>query len=330
VDTEQDVHIWNGAPLNRHAWIDAMSQQGIQCRIDAGRPARSNVTIGSAGRTNVIHAELAWQVVSPDTHGGAGWDDDTLFLKIVRDGNVTIEQKGQRTSFSDGALFFVDPRSGFDEVFREPTRMTILKLSKTALRERGLRHRFQSLHAPAQDAPDVRAVRDFVLGLCAQVGKASTPLLERLGDQCLDLMDVVIGPGAQPASSHSSAATALRARQLIARRIGDPELSLAGMAKELNLSTSTLTRSLKASGLSPMRYAWSLRLERAARLLEQTPKGAIQEIAFQCGFASAAHFSRAFKERYAMTPREYAMSAALHSPEATDAAAAQAFENAAI
>lgn len=321
MDSEYDEHIWNGARLDRQAWIGEMSLYGMQCRTDAAHAARSNVTIGHAGRTSVIDAELAWHTVSPDARGNAGWDDDTLFLKIVRRGTVKIEQKGQQMSFSDGELFFVDPRHGFDEVFREPASMTILQLSKAALRERGLRHRFATLHAPAHDAPDVRAVRDFVLGLRAQIGKASAPLLSRLGDQCLDLMDVMIGAGAQPASTHSSAATALRARQLIARRIGDPELSLVSVAKELNLSTSTLTRALKASGLSPMRYAWSLRLERAARLLAETPKGAIQEIAFQCGFASAAHFSRAFKERYAMTPREYAAEAGARLAEAVAAAA---------
>ncbi len=56
-----------------------------------------------------------------------------------------------------------------------------------------------------------------------------------------------------------------------------------------------------------MRYAWSLRVEHAAQLLVQTPKCSIQEIAYQCGFVSTAHFSRAFKERYAMTPREFAL-----------------------
>ena len=55
-----------------------------------------------------------------------------------------------------------------------------------------------------------------------------------------------------------------------------------------------------------MRYVWSLRLEHAARLLADAPRSPIAEVAFQCGFANAAHFSRAFKERYAMTPREYA------------------------
>jgi AraC-like DNA-binding protein len=104
-------------------------------------------------------------------------------------------------------------------------------------------------------------------------------------------------------------------------------LSVVSLAAELNISTSCLTRALKAAGLSPMRYAWSLRLEHATRLLAVAPLGSIQEVAYQCGFASAAHFSRAFKERYGMTPRAYVASrkpAGELAAQADDACAAQA------
>jgi AraC-like DNA-binding protein len=313
VITERNEITWDGAPLDRRGLTDAMSTQGMQCRFDATHSPHVAVTLGSAGRTRVTNAELAWQVISPNPRRNAGWSDDIVFLKIVRCGGVTIEQKGQKMSFARGDLFFVDPQHGFNEVFCDTTQMSILHISKQSLRNRGLRHRFQSVHVPEQHCPDVTAVRTFLLGVTAQVGKASAPLLTRLGDQCLDLMDVVIGRDAKPAAARAASATTLRAKQLIARRIGDPDLDLTTIAYEMNLSASTLTRALKASGLSPMRYAWSLRLSHAARLLAKTPDGGIRDIAFQCGFASAAHFSRAFRERYGMTPREFAQGgAALH------------------
>jgi AraC-like DNA-binding protein len=196
----------------------------------------------------------------------------------------------------------------FNESFREPTRLAVLRIPKLALRERGMRHHFPMVCCPDPASPDVGAVRDFVLNLTAQAGKASEALLTRLGDQCLDLMDVLVNDRDAPVSSRTTAATVLRAKQLIARRIGDPELSVVRIAEELNVSTSCLTRALKANGLSPMRYAWSLRLEHATQLLADSPQCAIQEVAYQCGFANAAHFSRAFKERYGMTPRAYAAS----------------------
>jgi transcriptional regulator GlxA family with amidase domain len=68
-----------------------------------------------------------------------------------------------------------------------------------------------------------------------------------------------------------------------------------------------------------MRYAWSLRLEHAARLLADAPHRPIGEVALQCGFANAAHFSRAFKDRYEMTPRQYAASRKAASGDALEA-----------
>jgi AraC-like DNA-binding protein len=202
----------------------------------------------------------------------------------------------------------IDPQVGFKESFRESTRLVVLNIPKSALRQRGLRIHVPNTCIRDPASPDVDVMREFVLHVASHAGKASDALLARLGNQCLDLMDVLINGHNDPASDSASAATALRAKQLIARHIGDPSLSVARIAAQLNMSASSLTRTLRAQGLSPMRYAWSLRLEHAARLLADAPRGSIGEVAFQCGFANAAHFSRAFKERFGMTPRDYAAS----------------------
>jgi AraC-like DNA-binding protein len=135
----------------------------------------------------------------------------------------------------------------------------------------------------------------------------SEDLLARLGAQCLDLLDVVINSSPAPKRSRTQIATVFRAKQTILRLLGDPDLNVAQIASAMKVSSSYLTRVLGAEGLTPMRYAWSMRLEHAARLLANMSKGRgrVKEIAFQCGFTSAAHFSRAFKTRYGMTPREF-------------------------
>ena len=48
-----------------------------------------------------------------------------------------------------------------------------------------------------------------------------------------------------------------------------------------------------------------LRVERAAVLLRATPKRAISDVAFDCGFQSVSVFSRTFKKRYGLSPRQW-------------------------
>lgn len=49
-------------------------------------------------------------------------------------------------------------------------------------------------------------------------------------------------------------------------------------------------------GESPIRYLWSRRIEAGTQLLQST-RLPVEEIAFRCGFKTAAHFSRLVKQR---------------------------------
>ncbi|WP_408581717.1 helix-turn-helix domain-containing protein [Burkholderia cenocepacia] len=56
-----------------------------------------------------------------------------------------------------------------------------------------------------------------------------------------------------------------------------------------------------------MRYLWCQRLDRAHQILSASHGHGlrIEEVAWRCGFSSAAHFSRRFRERFGQTPTEW-------------------------
>ena len=65
-----------------------------------------------------------------------------------------------------------------------------------------------------------------------------------------------------------------------------------------------LHRKLKALiQFTPAEYVRSIRLEAAMQLL-QTEDLNISQIAYETGFSSPTHFSRAFKKMYGKTPSE--------------------------
>ena len=80
-------------------------------------------------------------------------------------------------------------------------------------------------------------------------------------------------------------------------------LSQTGLALEAALSTRQLERLFrKYLSTTPTRYYLNLRLARARQLLRQTSLS-ILSVALACGFVSASHFSKCYRETYGKTPR---------------------------
>jgi AraC-like DNA-binding protein len=54
-----------------------------------------------------------------------------------------------------------------------------------------------------------------------------------------------------------------------------------------------------------MRFVWESRLELAAEMLRHSQGHAqISDIAYRCGFSTPTHFSRVFRARYGISPRD--------------------------
>ncbi len=76
------------------------------------------------------------------------------------------------------------------------------------------------------------------------------------------------------------------------------------IADRVGLSARQLERLFKQHfGLSPSRFYLRLRLERARRLLRQTPMP-VTEVAFACGFETASHFAKCYREMFGVRPSE--------------------------
>lgn len=80
-------------------------------------------------------------------------------------------------------------------------------------------------------------------------------------------------------------------------------LKLADMSPAGGLSRRQMERLFRREmGRTPARYYLELRLERA-HLLLLTSSLPVIEIAVACGFSTASHFSRTYRERYGVTPQ---------------------------
>jgi AraC-like DNA-binding protein len=95
-----------------------------------------------------------------------------------------------------------------------------------------------------------------------------------------------------------------KARKLIHDQF-DGELSLAKIAKSVNLSANYLSEKFKeVTGVNFVRYIGQTRVARARDLLRNSNLR-ISEIAFAVGFQSLSQFNRVFKKLTRQSPTSY-------------------------
>jgi acetamidase/formamidase/AraC-like DNA-binding protein len=236
-------------------------------------------------------------------------DPDHLWLGLMLEG-VAILPNGDTTRDQEFLCWL-----SVDDALLAPTsrfRLLLLRRSRSEVALSGLVPEANQLSA----GMPVRIKRQPVLiGLLVTFGHAMdaatsnalAALDKALGEILPEALGLFSGGGSVPQA-------ALRRRILrgIEQRLDDPHLNLARFAEAEAISERAIKKMLDGESHSFSSYLRDRRLERAARdlcnpVLHAVP---IAEIGFRCGFAEPAHFSRAFRHRYAIAPNAYRARAA--------------------
>ena len=101
---------------------------------------------------------------------------------------------------------------------------------------------------------------------------------------------------------------AQKAQEFIELNLSVPGLSAEDVAQGQRISRRRLDQLMRDTiGLSITGYIWDRRLQQAALDLRDIRRtgSSIAQIAYASGFEDAAHFTRAFKRRFAMTPGQW-------------------------
>lgn len=84
-----------------------------------------------------------------------------------------------------------------------------------------------------------------------------------------------------------------------------PELSVEELSKHMKMSRVSLYRKcLQITGKTPVDFIRSVKLEKAAVLLEKSNKS-VSEICYMVGFSAPNYFAKSFKAKYNVLPSEY-------------------------
>jgi AraC-like DNA-binding protein len=98
--------------------------------------------------------------------------------------------------------------------------------------------------------------------------------------------------------------------QSIAQNFANPLFELDEQLRSAPYCYDYLCRLFRQElNTTPHKYLANLRLETAATMLRQVDGRSVTEIARMCGYSDPLYFSRVFKKRYGVSPREYGKAA---------------------
>jgi len=106
---------------------------------------------------------------------------------------------------------------------------------------------------------------------------------------------------------------AARCKVIILENLTTGEISTEGVARELHMSSRTLTRRLEAQGTQLQKILDETRCELAERYFAD-PANSVSEVAFLLGFSQQSSLTRASKRWFGMPPLKYRSERATESP----------------
>jgi acetamidase/formamidase/AraC-like DNA-binding protein len=290
------------------AWRDVLAAVGLQ-------PASSGVFHdGHATASHRNAAGVALAKISAGSQGVAplapSVDGLPIALLPIEDG-VVLRQGASHRIIPAGHLLLLPRNSDWNVVFQRDMRAIVLSVTPEALHGRiAGKSRFGEARVEAPGG---------LAGVVSGMLDATARTLETLVDaewgavaqSLVDLLMTLAYQHAAPVSDagHTATQAAIQHRicQTIERRLDDPELSPARVAQMEGISERYLQKLFEGIGDNFTQYVRERRLQRAWADLSNPAEGlrSISEIAYRYGFSDSAHFSRTFRHRFGLPPREF-------------------------
>jgi AraC-like DNA-binding protein len=158
-----------------------------------------------------------------------------------------------------------------------------------------------------RDPTLARLIRPALLGLAGHLDTLAHADIPELEDLWISLMNMLVRSlvGDDTNGTDTVNARRLQLQHHIRANLADPQLSPTKIADALHISRRTLYTALSPDEDGVAAEIRRQRLERArAMLLDPSQPRSVAEISTAVGLPNAAHFSRIFRARYGLSPRE--------------------------
>ena len=292
-------------------WRDAVCGAFVPLEPE-GRNGRFDGRIESvSGRSMKVSSVTAESHPVNLTRRGVNLQTDTsFFANLLVEGTIFVEQFGVRAKVGASDIYLLDTAAPFAVEFATPFKIMCVTLNETLLRPRlgpggqpasplvrgdkgtGRLTAQYIRNILAADPTAALEVEDLAaLHLSSLLGRSVTGIDEFGGDD----------GGKRTAKNRASLE---RIRGFIDANLADSDLCAQTASDALNMSRSHLYAVMAEAGETFSTYLRNRRLDECRRSIQDMPDKTIAEIAFAWGFQDQSSFSRMFKARFGISPRE--------------------------
>lgn len=283
--------------------------------VDLVLPARpdqvfADVTISALGslqistvRANPATVHRTPRLVRADA-------EPVLFISLQVSGHSTVVQDGRHAVLRPGDLAFYDTRRPYTLLFERGVDAHFFRvpMGELGLPEPMLRA------VTARTLDGGSGIAGLASGYLTRLATGPRfhegPAARLLASPTLELVRAVVagesGSGALATGAlHETLGT--RIVEHLHTRLGDRDLTPASVARAHHISVRHLYAVLARNGIVFGSWVREQRLDSCRRELSRVPpnSGTIAALAHRWGFSSTAHFSRAFKAAYGVSPRAW-------------------------
>ncbi|TXC99909.1 helix-turn-helix domain-containing protein [Streptomyces sp. ISID311] len=273
-------------------------------------PFSGTITTDRLGYLQIATVDAVAQRVRRTSRLIAEAEEEYLLVGLQARGTAVLTQDGRTAPLRPGEFALYDVSRPYTLDFPGHHQQLIFRLPRRmlGLPETDLRRITCTAIGSGQGLASVAV--PFLSKLATDAETYGPEVGEMLARNVVDLLATVITErlGQDPAATDAGHQTLLlRIRAFINDHLADPALSPEVIAAAHHISVRYLHSLFHGEGTTVSRWILHRRLEECRRELGRPRRSrpAVAAVAHRGGFSSPAHFSRAFRAAYGMSPREW-------------------------
>ncbi|MBU2866515.1 acetamidase/formamidase family protein [Pacificibacter marinus] len=288
------------------SWREALAELGLRPASEEPIPSTGLLSVIEAGNGLRIARLIGpAQVIRPIPNPRRL---APLLLVLTLRSRGRLSADGQVKSFAQNDLAVVNQGQDWRLRWFDNTKVILLELPHEVITRR-LGHQKPKLPLVLGNSIATDMVRAMLTILGTQLDDLNQSNLSISETALVDLICSALSDEADFAETtftQVQVAHFQRVSMTVDEHLSRHELSIAEVAKQVGLSVRYVQRLFELNGVSFSRYVRRKRLERSRSDLMDLTKMSlgVAQIAHSWGFSNSAHFSRAFRDEFGISPRE--------------------------